>query len=85
MALDLVKEKWSNAVAAVIIRALKDEGEPACRWSSVGARKGFLFVCRREVSSPPVAMEVLDVEPDDWPRSLTSAIGGTIKTRWNGR
>ena len=24
-------------------------------------------------------MEVLDVEPDDWPQSLTSAIGPAIK------
>ena len=81
MALDLVKEKWSNAVAVVTIGALKDEGGTRLSVVRCGGEEGlpFLSVEGKTPHRPVIAMEVLDIEPDDWPQSLTSAIGPAIK------
>lgn len=82
MALELIKEKWSNAVNTVVIGALKDEGGSRGSVVRCGAEEGlsFLFGESKMPQRPVIAMEVLDIAPDDWPQTLTSAIGAAIKS-----
>ena len=81
MTVELVKEKWSNAVATVVIGATKEEGGSRASVVKCAGEEGlpFLFAEGKIPNRPVIAMEILDVEPDDWPQSLTSAIGDVIK------
>ncbi len=81
MALELVKDKWVNAVSVLTIGATKEEGGSRGRIVKCGGEESlpFLFSEGKIPHRPVIAMEVLDVEPDDWPRTLTSAIGPAIK------
>ena len=82
MALELIKEKWSSAVNTVVIGALKDEGGSRGSVVRCGAEEGlsFLFAESKMPQRPVIAMEILDVIPDDWPQTLVSAIGPAIKS-----
>lgn len=81
MALELIKEKWSNVLHTVTIGAAKEEGGSRGRAVKCAGEEGlpFLFAEGKMPNQPVVAMEILDVEPDDWPESLTKAIGSSIK------
>ena len=81
MALEFIKEKWSNAVNTVVIGALKDEGGSRGSVVKCGDEEGlsFQFAESKMPQRPVIAMEVLDIAPDDWPQTLTSAIGPAMK------
>lgn len=82
MAIELVKEKWSNAVAAVVIGATKEEGGSRASVVKCAGEEGlpFLFAEGKIPNRPVIAMEICDLEPDDWPESLSKAIGSVIKS-----
>lgn len=82
MALELVKEKWSNAVATVVIGATKEEGGSRRAVVRCAGEEGlpFLFAEGKIPNRPVIAMEIFDLEPDDWPESLKQAIGSVIKS-----
>ena len=48
MALDLVKEKWSNAVATVTIGSLKNQGGTRSSLVRCGGEEGLPFCPRKE-------------------------------------
>lgn len=81
MALELVRDKWVNAVSTLAIGETKEEGGTRAKILQCGAQESlsFLFGEGKLPHRPVIAMEVLDVEPDDWPQALTSAIGAAIK------
>jgi acetyl-CoA decarbonylase/synthase complex subunit delta len=81
VAIELVKEKWSNAVATVTIGANKQEGGTRVSSVKCAGEDGlpFLFAEGKIPHRPVIAMEVLDVEPDDWHPTLTCAIGNSLK------
>ncbi len=81
MAIELVKEKWSNAVHTVMIGAVKAEGGTRASVVKCAGEEGlpFLFAEGKIPHRPVIAMEVLDVVPDDWPDTLTSSLGNSIK------
>ncbi|HAH21144.1 MAG: acetyl-CoA decarbonylase/synthase complex subunit delta [Omnitrophica WOR_2 bacterium GWF2_43_52] len=81
MALELVKEKWSNAVSTLTIGAIKEEGGTRQKVVQCGGEESlpFLFSEGKIPHRPVIAMEILDTPPDDWPLTLTSALGSAIK------
>lgn len=80
MALELVREKWSNAVQTVVIGATREEGGTRGSAVKCGGEEGlpFLFAEGKIPHRPVIAMEVLDTPPDDWPQALTSDLGSVI-------
>src|SRR3989338_3538231 len=82
MALELVKEKWSSAVATVVIGATKEEGGSRRSVVKCAGEEGlpFLFAEGKIPNRPVIAMEIFDLEPDDWPGSLKQAIGSVLKS-----
>jgi len=81
MAVPDVKEKFSGAVLTVKIGATTDEGGTRERAIEVGGARTLPFMkFEGDLGNRPViAMDVLDCEPDDWPRSLLEALGDCVK------
>ena len=80
MALDLVKESWTNKINSVTIGATADEGGTRTSVVTVGGETTmpFLHFEGEMPNRPVIAMEVLDMEPEDWPEELTGALGDVL-------
>lgn len=80
MAIELVKEKWVNAVHTITVGATKEEGGTRASAVKCGGEEGlpFLFAEGKIPYRPVIAMEVLDVAPDDWAPTLSSALGSRL-------
>lgn len=80
MALELVKEKYSNAINVVEI------GRPGDYSIKVGGETTlpFLFGEGSMPHAPITALEILDCEPADWPDALIEPFGKAVKDpiRW---
>jgi acetyl-CoA decarbonylase/synthase complex subunit delta len=72
MSIELVKEKWSNTINTVTLGATKEEGGTRTSKVSVGGESTlpYLFDEGKMPNGPVIAMEVLDIEPVDWPSTL---------------
>ncbi len=72
MALELLKEKWSNSINTVTIGATKDAGGTRTSSVAVGGETTMPFLLSEGAMpcKPAIAMEILDVVPDDWPEVL---------------
>jgi len=81
MAVDLLKEKWPNAINVVKIGATKEEGGTRASSVTVGGETTLPFLLDegKMPNKPVVAMEVLDVEPKDWPPALLEPLGDAVK------
>lgn len=81
MPLELLKEKWSNAIDTVTIGATPSEGGTRARTITVGGETGlpYLFAESDIPNKPVVAIEVFDTEPADWPQALKASYGSALK------
>lgn len=81
MPLELVKEKWTNKINEVIIGATKEQGGTRTHAVKVGGQNTLPFLTDEgEMPNPPViAMEVLDLFPEDWPKALKESFGDVGK------
>lgn len=72
MALELLKEKWSSSINTVTIGATKDEGGTRTSTVTVGGETTLPFMLGEGTMphKPIIAMEILDVDPQDWPETL---------------
>ncbi len=72
MALELLKDKWSNVISTLQIGSTKEEGGTRTSTVTVGGESTlpFLFGEGAMPSKPAVCMEVLDIVPEDWPLVL---------------
>lgn len=75
MPVELLKEKYNGAINEVTIgpsdgKAMKVGGETTMP---------FLFQEGAMPNAPVVAMEILDIEPPDWPEFLKEPFGGVLK------
>ena len=72
MAVELVKEKWSNVINTVTLGAAKEQGGTRTSTVTVGGESTlpYLFSEGEMPNRPVVALEILDVEPVDWPAVL---------------
>ena len=80
MALELVKESWSNKINTVTIGATADEGGTRTSVVTIGGETGmpFLHFEGEMPNRPVIAMEVLDMKPEDWPEVLTEPFGDVL-------
>jgi len=69
---ELIKEKWSNTINTVTIGATKEEGGTRSSRVTIGGTSTlpYLFEEGRMPNPPVIAMELLDIEPVDWPAAL---------------
>ena len=72
MAIELVKEKWSNTINTVTIGATKEEGGTRASKITIGGESTLPYLFNEgDMPNPPViAMEILDREPKEWPDVL---------------
>jgi len=80
MALVDIKESWSSRVSAVKIGATKEEGGTRTSVVEVGGHSTIPFLNFEGETpyKPVIAMEVLDLVPDDWPETLTEPFKDVI-------
>ena len=81
MALPDVKEKWSADIAEVTIGATPDGGGTRERAITVGGAKGLPFLRYEDAVGhrPVIAMDVLNMVPEDWPDALAEPYGDALK------
>jgi len=70
--MELVKEKWQQAVSVVNIGALKQEGGTRTHVVTIGGDRAmpFIFAEGEAPHKPAIAFEVWDMAPSDWPDEL---------------
>jgi len=80
VALELVKESWTNKINTVTIGATSAEGGTRTSVVIVGGETTMPFMhFEGEMPNRPViAMEVLDMEPEDWPEVLAEPFGDVL-------
>jgi len=79
--MDILKEKWTGKVNLVTIGATEKEGGTRTSQVTVGGETTlpYLFEEGEIPNSPVIAMEILDIEPLDWPESLKKPFGDILK------
>ena len=77
MALELLKEKWTNKIFEVEIGCTKDKGGTRSHSIKIGGEESLPYVEEESLlpNSPKVAMEVWDTYPKDWNESLLKEFG----------
>lgn len=80
MTVELLKEKWSNTINTVTIGATKEEGGTRSSVITVGGESTlpYLFSEGAMPHAPVIAMEILDIEPTDWPDVLKEPFGDVL-------
>ncbi|HIE52769.1 MAG TPA: acetyl-CoA decarbonylase/synthase complex subunit delta [Armatimonadetes bacterium] len=81
MPLPDLTEKWSGSIHTVKIGATPEEGGTRAYSIEVGGETGlpFLNFEGETPHRPVVAMEVLDIEPPEWPAALLEPFGEAVK------
>jgi acetyl-CoA decarbonylase/synthase complex subunit delta len=81
MALELMKDRWTNAIGAVTVGATKEQGGTRTSAITVGGETTMPFLLDEGTMphKPVVAMEVVDSEPKAWPPLLLEALGDAVK------
>jgi acetyl-CoA decarbonylase/synthase complex subunit delta len=82
VAVELVKERWSNAINTVTIGASKEEGGSRTSKITLGGESTlpFLFDEGQMPNPPVIAMEILDIEPKDWPQVLKEPLKDVLSS-----
>ncbi|MFC1593740.1 CO dehydrogenase/acetyl-CoA synthase subunit delta [Candidatus Omnitrophota bacterium] len=80
MAVEYVKEQWSNSICEVTLGATKEEGGTRSSVVKIGKESTLPFLFDEGVipNAPVVAMEVWDVLPADWPDVLKKPFEGVL-------
>jgi acetyl-CoA decarbonylase/synthase complex subunit delta len=71
------KEKWSGKITTVSIGATEAQGGTRSRVVTVGGQTGipYLDFDGETPNGPAIALDVLDIEPADWPKPLAEVYG----------
>lgn len=82
MAVDIPKEKWSGKIGELVIGATSAEGGTRSKKIVVGGSTTlpYLYFEGEHPHPPVLAMEVLDVVPEDYPDQVKNAIGDAINS-----
>jgi acetyl-CoA decarbonylase/synthase complex subunit delta len=72
MPLEIMKETWPGKIASLVIGASPQEGGTRKGHITVGGETTlpFLFQEGQIPNRPVIAMEILDIFPEDWPQTL---------------
>lgn len=81
MAVPDVKERWSTEIVSVTIGATQDEGGTREKSITVGGSKCIPFMKFDGAAGerPVLAMDVVNMEPTEWPAALLDALGDCVK------
>ena len=79
--MEVLKENWTGKITELTIGATEKEGGTRTSQVTVGGESTlpYLFKEGDVPHEPVIAMEVLDVEPVDWPESLRKPFGDVLK------
>jgi len=79
--MDTLKESWTGKINEVKIGATKKQGGTRDSQVTVGGENTlpYLFEEGTMPNKPVIAMEILDIEPSDWPESLKKPFGDALK------
>ena len=82
MAVEIPKEKWSGKIGELVIGATSEEGGTRSKKIVVGGSETLPYLYFEGAHPNPIvlAMEVLDVVPEDYPETVKSAIGDAINS-----
>ena len=74
-------EKWQDKIAEVVLGAAKDHGGSRTNAIKIGGETGIYFIKGEDScpNLPVIAMEVWDMEPEDWPEALKENFGSALK------
>ncbi len=80
MAIDILKERWSSTINKVIIGAPKADGGTRTNTVTVGGETTLPFMLSEGAmpNRPVVAMEILDVPPEEWPDVLKEPFADVV-------
>lgn len=79
MSFEIPIKDWSSSVAKVTLGATADEGGTRTSTVTLGGSTTLPFLdFEGETAEPAMAMEVLDVEPTDWPEPLAEPFGDVL-------
>jgi len=81
MPVEIIREKWTNKINELTLGASKAEGGTRSKVIKVGGENclPFNFEEGQMPNKPVIAMEVLDIEPKEWPGALKTAFGNALK------
>ena len=79
--MDALKEHWTGKINTATIGATDKEGGTRSSGVKVGGETTlpYLFKEGDIPHAPVIAMEVLDIEPTDWPETLKKPFGDVLK------
>ena len=79
--MEIAKETWSGKINTVTIGGTDKEGGTRTSQVTVGGETTlpYLFKDGEMPNTPRIAMEVLDIEPTDWPEVLKKPFGDILK------
>lgn len=79
--MDILKENWTGKVSCVTIGKTEKDGGTRTSQVTVGGETTlpYLFKEGSAPNAPVIAMEVLDIEPADWPKALKEPLGDVLK------
>lgn len=79
--MDILKETWSGKISEVTIGTTQSGGGTRASQVKVGGETTlpFLFNEGAIPNAPILAMEVLDIEPVEWPETLKKPFGDVLK------
>jgi len=79
--LEILKDSWTGKVSTLTIGADSSNGGTRASQVTVGGQTTlpYLFKDGEMPNSPVIAMQVLDIEPADWPEVLKAPFGDAIK------
>jgi len=82
MAVEIPKEKWSGKIGELVIGATPEEGGTRSKKIVVGGAKSLPYLYFEGSAPQPIAlaMEVLDVVPEDYPELVKNTIGDAINS-----
>jgi acetyl-CoA decarbonylase/synthase complex subunit delta len=82
MAVEIPKEKWSGKIGELVIGATSAEGGTRSKKVVVGGSTTlpYIYFEGEHPNPPAIAMEVLDVVPEDYPEQVKTAIGDAINS-----
>lgn len=79
--MEILKEKWNGTISEITIGAVREEGGTRASKVTVGGENTlpFLFEEGAIPHRPVIAMEILDIDPLDWPEALKMAFGDALR------
>ncbi|OGW75995.1 MAG: acetyl-CoA decarbonylase/synthase complex subunit delta [Omnitrophica bacterium RBG_13_46_9] len=79
--MEIIKENWTGKINEVTIGATAKEGGTRASHVTIGGQTTLPFLYKEGniPNAPVIAMEILDIEPIDWPDSLKRPFGDSLK------